>query len=907
MKSKTKKFLCTVLAVLMLVSAAPLSDLGFQASATSKTRDEALAWVRSQNGKSLDVDGYPANQPYQCVDFIAKYYEYLGVSRSSGNGCDYATNTLPSGWSRIKGGTPQPGDILVYTGNDSAHKAGHVAIFEASNAIWHQNWGYSYVIKTTNKSYSSLSTALSYWGYIRPNFSDSSDGSSSSTFTTEIECAPSDWTTFDKATTSSFNISGWAFRNNGKHTSVYYCFDDNGYTKLDSVERSDVVKVHGNSQLDCGFNQDIDISGLSVGDHTFKIWCSSNGVDHDMYYIGIHIVNSDTTDPVISDVKITAVTETGYEVTCTVTDNVGVTRVAFPTWTTYNGQDDLIWADGTLEGNTAKIWIGVDSHNNEYGEYTTHIYAYDRAGNEKDAGIIVYVPKFKFEVENLASSTTYDLSKQTTLYTCGWAYNRNGSTVDCYYQIDNNEWVLLEKAERSDVTNVHADCKQINCGFSKNINISNLTDGSHKIRVILASNGCTVEVASKTFTVTRPAYTVTFNANGGSCSTATKSVKYSASYGTLPTPTRSGYTFNGWYTSASGGTKVTTSTMVTATGNHTLYAHWSCNHGTTEIKNVKSATCTAEGYTGDTYCKTCGTKIKSGTAVAKLSHKYTSVITTPATHLKEGVETFTCSCGDTYTKPVARLQGHTYETAVTAPTCTEQGYTTYTCECGDSYVADYTDKLDHKYTSEITTPATHLTEGVETFTCECGNSYTLPVAKLEDHTYETAVTAPTCIAQGYTTYTCECGDTYVDDYVEMLAHDYKSEITTEPTHLTKGVETFTCACGDSYTKPVAKLEGHTYETVVTAPTCTSEGYTTYYCDCGETYISDFVSETGHKDNNNDGICDGCGIKLKTDSSKDNCTCNCHKSGIMGIIWKILRFFYKLFKINPVCACGAAHY
>ncbi len=39
------------------------------------------------------------------------------------------------------------------------------------------------------------------------------------------------------------------------------------------------------------------------------------------------------------------------------------------------------------------------------------------------------------------------------------------------------------------------------------------------------------------------------------------------------------------------------------------------------------------------------------------------------------------------------------------------------------------------------------------------------------------------------------------------------------------------------------------------------------------------------------------------------TCNhmCHQSGFMGFIWKIVQFFWKLFKMNPKCECGAAHY
>ena len=70
-------------------------------------------------------------------------------------------------------------------------------------------------------------------------------------------------------------------------------------------------------------------------------------------------------------------------------------------------------------------------------------------------------------------------------------------------------------------------------------------------------------------------YTVTFDSNGGTVSTKSKKVTYNSTYGTLPIPTRAGYTFDGWYTALTGGTKVTEDTVVTATANHTLYARWS--------------------------------------------------------------------------------------------------------------------------------------------------------------------------------------------------------------------------------------------------------------------------------------------------------------------------------------------
>ena len=77
--------------------------------------------------------------------------------------------------------------------------------------------------------------------------------------------------------------------------------------------------------------------------------------------------------------------------------------------------------------------------------------------------------------------------------------------------------------------------------------------------------------------------TVYYDANGGTVSPTSKNVTYNSTYGTLPNPTRTGYTFTGWYTSASGGTKVSSSTKVTTSANHKLYAHWTTNSYTLDI------------------------------------------------------------------------------------------------------------------------------------------------------------------------------------------------------------------------------------------------------------------------------------------------------------------------------------
>lgn len=68
-----------------------------------------------------------------------------------------------------------------------------------------------------------------------------------------------------------------------------------------------------------------------------------------------------------------------------------------------------------------------------------------------------------------------------------------------------------------------------------------------------------------------------FDANGGSVETNKKPVIPDDKYWTLPTPTRQGYTFDGWYTTKTGGTKVTEDTVVSQDSSYTLYAHWTTN------------------------------------------------------------------------------------------------------------------------------------------------------------------------------------------------------------------------------------------------------------------------------------------------------------------------------------------
>ncbi len=102
-------------------------------------------------------------------------------------------------------------------------------------------------------------------------------------------------------------------------------------------------------------------------------------------------------------------------------------------------------------------------------------------------------------------------------------------------------------------------------------------------------------------------YTLKFDANGGTCSTSSKIVEENKKYGTLPTPTRDGYAFVGWYTAKEYGSKVTENDTFN-TGyfdddDYTLYALWGLNYQLVEgddFNELIPVTDTTEGTTAPT-------------------------------------------------------------------------------------------------------------------------------------------------------------------------------------------------------------------------------------------------------------------------------------------------------------------
>lgn len=251
-------------------------------------------------------------------------------------------------------------------------------------------------------------------------------------------------------------------------------------------------------------------------------------------------------------------------------------------------------------------------------------------------------------------------------------------------------------------------------------------------------------------------------------------------------------------------------------------------------------------------------------------------------------------------------------------------------ECDDGlFVYDSSLQCKHVYENgEIIIPATCCLEGTKKYVCKfCDEIYTETIPKnTSNHTGGTTVKnikTATCIAEGYTgdTYCLGC-NTKIKSGVTTAknASNHTGGTTvknaSDATCKADGYTGDTCCsgCGTvlSQGKIIPKTE-HKYvvDNVIEA-TCQSNGMTVSKCTvCGD-QITEVIPEKGHSDKNGDGKCDDCGKDIGSTTPGDpseNCSCNCHKGGFAGFIWKIGNLFNKIFKISNkrYCACGKDHY
>ena len=285
-------------------------------------------------------------------------------------------------------------------------------------------------------------------------------------------------------------------------------------------------------------------------------------------------------------------------------------------------------------------------------------------------------------------------------------------------------------------------------------------------------------------------------------------------------------------------------------------------HQHTEIRNKKEATCTETGYTGDTYCKDCGTKLSSGEVISKKAHDYEVKDRQKPTCTTDGYVLSVCkACGDEKQEVLpATGHQHTEIRNKKEATCKAEGYT------GDMYCKDCGEKLsdgktiakttEHTWDAgKVTKAATCTEKGVKTYTCTvCGATKTEEIAATgHQHTEVRNKVEATCTKEGYSgdVYCTDCG-TKLSSGTEIArkAHEYEERERNEANCKRNGYILFVCkVCGDEKREVLPKTDHqHTEIRNKVEATCTDEGYTgdTYCTDCGEK-LSDGkkIPATGH--------------------------------------------------------------
>ena len=136
-----------------------------------------------------------------------------------------------------------------------------------------------------------------------------------------------------------------------------------------------------------------------------------------------------------------------------------------------------------------------------------------------------------------------------------------------------------------------------------------------------------------------------------------------------------------------------------------------CDHKNTETRNAKDATCTKDGYTGDTYCKDCGEKIGTGTAIPAKGHTEVIDEAVAATCTTPGkTEGKHCSvCNEVLVaQEEIPAKGHSWDAGVitTAATCENAGVKTYTCTVCNATKTEAINATGHTSVKVAEQPAT---------------------------------------------------------------------------------------------------------------------------------------------------------------------------------------------------------
>ena len=367
-------------------------------------------------------------------------------------------------------------------------------------------------------------------------------------------------------------------------------------------------------------------TSVSKPGYMFKGWKDASG-------------NTVTKDTIVNDnLKLTAEWEI-KKYTLTVKPNGGVWNNQTENKTIEQEYMSTTTIDNPTKGSTYKITF---NSNNTNATISKNIVEAERPFSNwkltKDVNDVTTKlenNKFTFGTSNATIEANYGVnSNNTTLaliskagHTCKWNTKSDGSGTSYssgYTNYSANSNITLYAICSANSYKVLLDNQGATTAGTSNVsvtygkNISNITVPAKEYKVTLVYDSTKTE--EKKVKLTFGGYYSETNGKGiqyinasGSgvkaydkASNTTLYAKWNSASITLPTPSKTGYTFDGWYTQSSGGTKV--SNTYTPAGNVTLYAHWTNVNYTLTINP-----------NGGIWNNTTSNSTKTGTTNSKLS------------------------------------------------------------------------------------------------------------------------------------------------------------------------------------------------------------------------------------------------------------------------------------------------
>ena len=356
--------------------------------------------------------------------------------------------------------------------------------------------------------------------------------------------------------------------------------------------------------------------------------------------------------------------------------------------------------------------------------------------------------------------------------------------------------------------------------------------------------------------------------------------------------TRNGFNFTRWNTEADdSGTFYDDGVTVSLSESITLYAQWEDNHSLTRVDGKKDATCTEDGYTGDTVCEVCGKVNIAGKTIPAKGHTVVVDAAVEATCTTGGkTEGSHCeTCGATIVEQTEiPAKGHTevIDAAVEA-TCTTPGKTEgkHCSVCNEILVAQTEiPAKGHSWDEgKITTAATCTDDGVLTYTCTvCNETKTEAIDATGHIPVDVAEQPATCTEAGHKAGTkCSvCGATISGmEEIPAAGHteviDEAKTATCTENGLTEGKHCSVCN-ETIVAQEVIPAKGHT-EVIdaAKAPTCTETGLTEgKHCSvCSEILLAqETIPATGHTEVVDEAVAATCTEPGKTEG-KHCSVCN----------------------------------